>query len=86
MSAQALAEKASQHSIKITPITSSTDSKKPEFLLSFAGIAKEDIAPGIEALKKPLKTVKSWHTKLRARDFLTVFNKKFHKAAALDKA
>lgn len=58
MSAQALAEKASQHSIKITPITSSTDSKKPEFLLSFAGIAKEDIAPGIEALKKPLKTVK----------------------------
>ena len=55
MSAQALAEKASQHSIKITPITSSTDSKKPEFLLSFAGIAKEDIAPGIEALKKALE-------------------------------
>ena len=70
MSAQALAEKASQHSIKITPITSSTDSKKPEFLLSFAGIAKEDIAPGIEALKKPLKTVKNpWHTKLRRQIF-----------------
>ena len=55
MSAHALAEKASQHSIKITPITTSADSKRPEFLLTFAGIAKEDIAPGIEALKIALE-------------------------------
>lgn len=55
MSAQALAEKARQHGIKITPIRSSKDGKKPEFLLSFAGIAKEDIIPGIEALKKSLE-------------------------------
>lgn len=52
--AQVLAEKALTQGIRITPVLGTKGKMRPEFLLSFAGIAKEDIAQAISALKNVL--------------------------------
>ena len=50
-SSSTLAEKALAKGIKVIPVLGRS-TKQPEFLLSFAGIAKSDIDKGIKALKK----------------------------------
>jgi len=55
LTSQALAEKALQQGIRVIPILGTSHQHAPEVLLSFAGIAKEDIPKGITALQKALE-------------------------------
>ena len=52
LSAQDLADKALQHAIRVIPILGTKPQQAPEVLLSFAGIAQEDIPKAASALKK----------------------------------
>lgn len=50
-----LAQKALTAGIHILPVTASSSGTSPEILLSFAGIAEEDIEPALQELKKAWK-------------------------------
>lgn len=54
--AKDLADKALAHNIRVIPVLGQTQGSNPEILLSFAGIAKEDIAKAILSLKKALES------------------------------
>lgn len=46
-----LAQKALQHGVKVIPVRGTEPGGRPEFLLSFAGIAEDKILEGVEKLK-----------------------------------
>lgn len=53
-SAEMLAKAALMEGVKIIPVRGTDPKRKPEILLSFAGISKEKIAAGVEALHRAL--------------------------------
>jgi GntR family transcriptional regulator / MocR family aminotransferase len=53
--APALAAKAEAAGVRVRPIPASPDAPGPELLLSFAGIAEEDIDPAVALLRKAWK-------------------------------
>ena len=55
LSAKDLAQKALEHGIRVLPILGANTQHAPELLLSFAGIAQEDISKAILALKTALE-------------------------------
>lgn len=51
-----LAQKALQHGVKVIPVQGTKPGTRPEFLLSFAGIAEDKILEGVNMLKRALCT------------------------------
>ena len=47
-----LAQKALEHGVKVIPVRGTRPGGRPEFLLSFAGIAEDKILDGVEKLKE----------------------------------